>query len=110
MQNLTLLLSDTAFNHHRPTVIYITGWMMSPKAETSVQLIEAYLKYQNCNLIVLDWSDYSVGLYTAVMFRITKISHIVGKEVTKLFMKGMSDKKFHCVGHSFGGKLRNSSP
>lgn len=106
MQNLSLLLNDTAFNSHRLTVIYISGWMLSPKAETSVQLIEAYLKYQNCNLIVLDWSDYSVGLYTAVMFRISKISRIIGKEVAKLFMNGLSDEKFHCVGHSFGGKVK----
>lgn len=107
MQNLTRLLSDSAFTLHRPTVMYVSGWMLSPTADSSVQLIEAYLKYQDCNLLVLDWSDYSVGLYTPVMFRISKISRIVGRHMVKLFQKGLNDKNFHCVGHSFGGKIKN---
>lgn len=83
--------------------MYVSGWMMSPTGETSVQLIDAYLKYQDCNLLLLDWSDYSVGLYTVVMFRISTIARIVGKHLTKLFKYGLNDKMFHCVGHSFGG-------
>lgn len=103
MQNLTRLLSDGTFTLRKPTVMYVSGWMLSPTADTSVQLIDAYLKYQDCNLLLLDWSDYSVGLYTAVMFRISTISRIVGRHFTMLFKNGLSDKMFHCVGHSFGG-------
>jgi hypothetical protein len=82
--------------------------MLSPSGDTSVQLIDAYLKYQDYNLLVLDWSDYSVGLYTLVMFRIQAISRMVGRHLTKLFKNGLSDKMFHCVGHSFGGNKINS--
>lgn len=103
MQNLTRLLSDSAFTLRRPTVMYVSGWMLSPMGETSVQLIDAYLKYHDCNLLLLDWSDYSVGLYTPVMYRISNISRIVGKYLTKLFKFGLNEKMFHCVGHSFGG-------
>lgn len=104
MQNLTKLISDSNFNVKRPTVLFVSGWMMAPDSESSQQLIEAYLKYQNCNLIVLDWSDYSVGLYTVVLFRISSIARIVGGQITKLFANGVKQKRFHCVGHSFGGE------
>lgn len=103
MQNLTLLLTDNTFTLRKPTIMYVSGWMLSPSGETSVQLIDAYLKYQDCNLLLLDWSEYSVGLYTPVMFRISTIARIVGRHLTKLFGNGLNDKMFHCVGHSFGG-------
>lgn len=40
-------------------------------------------------------------LYVA-MLKISKISRIVGRAITKLFDQSMSDKRFHCIGHSFG--------
>lgn len=102
MQNLTQLLHEDKFNFKRPTTLIVTGWMMSPTAETTLLLVDGYIKYQNCNLILLDWSEYSVGLYSPVMYKISKISRSVGRHFVKLFREGLNDRNFHCVGHSFG--------
>lgn len=102
MQDVTQFLSHRSFRPQQPTVLFVSGWMMSPDAETSQLIIKAYLKRGDYNVLVLDWSDYSVGAYPTVMIRISKISRIFGKAVSKLFDKGLNIKSFHCVGHSFG--------
>lgn len=102
VQNMTQILSHQKFSLKRPTVLYISGWIQSPDAETSQLMIKAYLKRDDYNLLVLDWSDYSVGIYSAVMIRISNISRIFGRTLFKLFDKGLNAKSFHCVGHSFG--------
>lgn len=82
--------------------MYIFGWIQSPAAETSKLLIDAYIDRGDHNFMVLDWSDYSVGLYSPVLVKISQISRIMGRMLTKLFKKGLNDKHFHCIGHSFG--------
>ncbi|CRK97871.1 CLUMA_CG011246, isoform A, partial [Clunio marinus] len=96
------ILSHRSFNKNRPTVLYISGWFMNPKSENSQFLIKAYLKRGDYNLLVLDWGDYSVGFYDAVMIRISIIARIIGESFTELFDNGLNTKTFHCVGHSFG--------
>lgn len=78
------------------------GWFQAPFGDTSRQLIDAYIRRGDFNILVLDWSEYSVGLYTLVMYKMSKISRLMGRSLTKLYNKGLSDEKFHCVGHSFG--------
>lgn len=82
--------------------MYIFGWMQSSFSVESTLLINAYLKRADHNVIVLDWSDYSVRPLYVAMFKISKISRIVGRGITKLFDKSMGDRRFHCIGHSFG--------
>lgn len=102
MRDMTQLISHRNFNPKLPSVLYISGWMQSPDAETTELIINGYLKRRDHNLLILDWSDYSVGLYTSVMLRISKISRIFGRTMLKLFDKGLNIKTFHCLGHSFG--------
>lgn len=75
---------------------------MSPEAETTLLIVNAYLRHGDYNILVLDWSDYSVGTYNNVMIRMSKISRIYARTVSKLFDKGLNIKSFHCIGHSFG--------
>lgn len=90
------------FNKHRPTVLYVFGWMMSAHAETSQLVISGFLNRGDYNVLVLDWSDYSVGIYYQAMINISKISRLVGQSLKKFFDKGINANTFHCVGHSFG--------
>lgn len=99
---MTQLISHRNFNPKLPSVLYISGWMQSPDAETTELIINGYLKRRDHNLLILDWSDYSVGLYASVMLRISKISRIFGRTMLKLFDKGLNIKTFHCLGHSLG--------
>jgi pimeloyl-ACP methyl ester carboxylesterase len=99
---LTQILSHKRFVPKRQTLLYVSGWTQNPDAETSKLLINAYLNRGDYNVLVLDWGDYSVGTYGAVMIRISRISRIFGRAWLKLFDKGLNVKSFHCVGHSFG--------
>lgn len=83
-------------------MLYVFGWLQSLDAETTVHLMNAYLKLGGYNVLLLDWSEYNVGTYTATLLRMSKISRIVGEAMLNLFSHGMDAKKFHCVGHSFG--------
>lgn len=102
MRDATQIFDNKNFDANRPTMLYISGWIQSPDTETSQQLIQAYLKRGDYNVLVLDWGDYSVGLYSAVLIRMCRISRILGRTMLKLFDKGLNAKSFHCVGHSFG--------
>lgn len=102
LSNITQLLTNKYYDSERPTSMYIFGWLQSPMGDTTHQLIDAYIERGDYNFIVLDWSDYSTDLYTIVMLRMSKMSRIVGRVLTKLFKKGLNDETFHCIGHSFG--------
>jgi hypothetical protein len=101
-QNVTQILAHEKFDHKKPTVLYVFGWTRDPTESTSVLIINAYLRRGDYNILVLDWGDYTVGLYSFVMARMCKMSRIYGRVLTKLFEKGLNVKSFHCVGHSFG--------
>lgn len=109
LQHTKYSLNDVAtvtnhknFNKHHPTVLFVFGWMMSADAETSQLVISGFLNRGDYNVLVLDWSDYSVGIYYQAMINISKISRLVGQSLKKFFDKGINANTFHCVGHSFG--------
>lgn len=101
-ENVTQILSHEKFDSNKPTVLYVFGWTRAPNAETELMITNAYLKRGDYNFLLLDWSDYTVGLYSLVMARMCKISRIYGRVLMELFNKGLNAKSFHCVGHSFG--------
>jgi hypothetical protein len=76
--------------------------MQSPFSGFSKPLIDAYLKRADHNLIALDWKDYSNTPLITAMLQVSKIARIYGRAFLKLFQKGLNDRRFHCVGHSFG--------
>ena len=82
--------------------MFVFGWTQSPIGDTSRQLIDAYIERGDQNFLVLDWSDYSVGLYTPVLIKISQISRMMGRVLMRMFKKGFSAENFHCVGHSLG--------
>lgn len=99
---MTQILSHEKFDSNKPTVLYVFGWTRAPSAETTLLLTNAYLKRADHNILLLDWGDYTIGIYNAVMARMCRISRIYGRVLVKLFDKGLNAKSFHCVGHSFG--------
>jgi predicted alpha/beta-fold hydrolase len=86
--------------------MYVFGWTQGPTSGTSRAIIEAFIKRGDYNVLVLDWSAYTVDLYTVVMLKMSKLSRIMGRVFVKLFRKGLNDRTFHCVGHSFGKWLK----
>lgn len=99
---MTQILSSSNFDRRKSTVLYVFGWTRAPSDPTTLLITNEYLNRGDHNILLLDWSDYSVGLYDWVMARICRISRIYGRVLLKLFDKGLNVKSFHCVGHSFG--------
>lgn len=102
LSDVTQVVHHRDFKRFRPTVMFVFGWMMSPDADTSQLVIIGFLNRGDYNVLVLDWSDYSVGMYYQAMINISKISRLAGRSLKKLFDKGINANTFHCVGHSFG--------
>jgi Lipase len=99
---VTQILSHEKFDTRKPTVLFVFGWTRASNAPTTLLITNAYLKRGDYNILLLDWGDYTVGMYSLVQARMCKISRIYGRVLLKLFDKGLSAKSFHCVGHSFG--------
>lgn len=102
MSNFTQLLTNKKFDPNRITAMFVFGWSQSPVGDTSRQLIDAYIERGDQNFLVLDWSDYSVGLYMPVLIKISQISRMMGRVLMRMCKKGLKAENFHCVGHSFG--------
>lgn len=74
--------------------------MQSPFSDSTKFLVESYLKRSDHNVLVLDWSEYSVRPLNAAILNVSKIARIFGRIFIKLFKKGLRAESFHCAGHS----------
>lgn len=90
------------FDRSRPTTLYIFGWLQNINSDTESKLIDAYIKRGGFNFLVFDWSDYNVEWYSTVKTRVPFVGRVAGRAFLKLFNKGLNERTFHCVGHSFG--------
>lgn len=95
-------MTHNNFDNSRPTTLYIFGWLQNTKSDTESKLINAYVRRGGYNFLVLDWSAYNVAWYSVVKARVPAVGRVVGRIFLKLFNKGLNDRTFHCVGHSFG--------
>jgi pancreatic triacylglycerol lipase len=102
IENITQILTHKRFDVAKPTVMYVFGWTRDPGDTTTLSITDAYLRRGDYNVLVLDWSDYTVGFYSRVLVKMCQISRIYSRVLTRLFDKGLSAKSFHCLGHSFG--------
>lgn len=55
--------SHKSFNRSRKTVFYIHGFRESVASESCQTVVEAFLKRNSHNILVLDWSVYASGNY-----------------------------------------------
>lgn len=62
------------FDHTKPTVIFIHGWLQSPNLPAVQMLIEAYIDNGNYNLLILDWSQAArSGIITSIMSKVPEV-------------------------------------
>jgi hypothetical protein len=69
------LLRHEKFNFHRKTVFYIHGWIEKFDFGSIPRIVDAYIRRNDHNIVVVDWGDYSDGEYfLQVLPRVVKVS------------------------------------
>lgn len=108
-----LIVNDTEsvkksnFNSNNPTRVIVHGWQNSRTSPVNIVIRDAYLKKDNFNVIVVDWSEGASSINYAKSRNSIKY---VGYKVAKFieFMKinaGLSIEQLHLVGHSLGAHI-----
>lgn len=83
----------------------IVGWTDDFDSEGTQAVTSAYIKRNDHNIVVLDWGQFSFSILHVAVVRSSIFSKHAGKALMKLFQLGVDANKFHCVGHSIGGKV-----
>ncbi|XP_067142383.1 lipase member H-like isoform X2 [Centruroides vittatus] len=108
-QNLTFTncAGNTNYNPNKKTVIMLHGYQGNPNGEEIVFLKSAYLHYEDCNVIFVDWSIAAAASFFPDAIRNTLIT---GKYVAEQLenwkenCKEINFNKFHVIGFSLGGQ------
>ena len=61
--NTKQLLQHPDFHHDRDTMLYCYGYTEDYNADSTQLIVDAYLWRNDHNILVLQWSKYSVGNY-----------------------------------------------
>lgn len=94
------------FNPNLRTVIILDGYQGSPNAEHIIYLKTAFLYYENCNVIIVDWTKGASAFIFPFAMRNTLIEGKYIAEQLELW-KNYTDLDFrnvHIIGFSLGGQ------
>lgn len=100
------ILKNTKFDPLKKTVLYIHGYLEHLECESIQVIVEAYLKRQDHNILVLDWAENASGSYLIeAVPRSQRLATYVAKSLISLFNSGLPPTDFHLVGHSLGAQM-----
>lgn len=57
------MFAHPSFDKEKATVLYIHGYIEAPSDESVTVIVQSYLKRNDHNILVLDWSDLADGNY-----------------------------------------------
>lgn len=100
------ILRHPKFDANRKTVLYVHGYIESPASESIHVIVNAYLKRNDHNIIILDWSKLADGNYLLdAVPNAKELGPKISEVLLGLFNVGLKLDKFHLVGHSLGGQM-----
>lgn len=68
------LLRHEKFNFHRKTLFYFHGWVEKFDYGSIPRIVEAYIRRNEYNIVIVDWGPYSDGEYFMhVLPRVIKV-------------------------------------
>ncbi|XP_012538316.1 lipase member H [Monomorium pharaonis] len=95
----------TMLDKNKQTIFYIFGYLQNLEND-NVRLITKALCYgRTDNVILLDWSKYSKGLYMTVFQNAEKIGTLFAKSIQKLKESDLDVSKIYIIGHSLGAHI-----
>uniref|UniRef100_A0A6M2DX94 Putative pancreatic lipase-like enzyme n=1 Tax=Xenopsylla cheopis TaxID=163159 RepID=A0A6M2DX94_XENCH len=100
-------ITNSNYDPSKPTRLICHGWMTGPTADFNVKVREAYLKYGDYNVIVIDWFAGASALdYSLSRKRVpgvaNRIFYLIDLMVKNSLLK-LND--LHMVGHSLGAHV-----
>ncbi|KAK2587639.1 hypothetical protein KPH14_003762 [Odynerus spinipes] len=96
---------NSNFDFKRPTRVVTHGWMNSRNSEACTLIRDAYLKHDDYNVIVIDWSKISTRPYIFASSRVKMVGQYVAKMLDFLVEEGLDLSTTTMVGHSLGAHV-----
>ncbi|KAJ8672751.1 hypothetical protein QAD02_004011 [Eretmocerus hayati] len=104
--NNTEILYASHFNESRPTKLIIHGFSDTGKEAWIRGLVDAYLKYQDVNVIVLGWGVLAADPYPTAANNTKRVGEYLGTFLEFLCRESNLDlKDVHMCGHSLGSHV-----
>ncbi|XP_011878188.1 PREDICTED: pancreatic triacylglycerol lipase-like [Vollenhovia emeryi] len=98
-------LKNSNFDPTKPTRFVTHGWMNSRDSVACTLVRDAYLQYDNYNVIVVDWSSISIRPYIWASRRVMLVGRFVATMINFLVKHGMDSSQTVLVGHSLGAHV-----
>ncbi|XP_072747044.1 pancreatic triacylglycerol lipase-like [Anoplolepis gracilipes] len=99
------VLKNSNFDPTKPTRFITHGWMNSRNSPACYLSRDAYVKSEDCNVIVIDWSKISIRPYIWASQRVGIVGQFVSTMIDFLEEQGMDLSKTLLVGHSLGAHI-----
>ncbi|KZC09780.1 Pancreatic triacylglycerol lipase [Dufourea novaeangliae] len=109
--NDTAGLAGSSFNPSRITKIITHGWKSSAMSAGLVDLKEAYLNYDDYNVIMIDWQPLAAStFYLGPMRNTEKVGKTAAEFIDFLVAEtGLKTENVHFLGHSLGAHVAGNT-
>ncbi|KAK4887579.1 hypothetical protein RN001_003850 [Aquatica leii] len=99
-------IEPSKVNTEKKIIILIHGYISKAQNHELLDIKNAYLEKYDCNVIMVDWSEYAWTSYPSVVCILPKIANLLGNFLCTLSkQKQYKLKNIHLVGHSLGAQM-----
>ncbi|XP_015587902.1 pancreatic triacylglycerol lipase [Cephus cinctus] len=103
-------LAQSQFSASRPTRIVTHGWKSSKDSDACTVIVDAFLKKDEYNVIVVDWSNTASQLYLVAANSVERVANRVARFINFLQSAGnLKTTDLKVIGHSLGGHIAGLS-
>ncbi|XP_025831006.1 lipase member H-like [Agrilus planipennis] len=104
LSNMTEVLGE--IDNSKPLKLITHGWLSNGHTKTCQLIKNSYLKKDDMNVIVMDWSEISDTVwYYKPLSKTKDVASYYSKIVEKIVANGMDPKHIHLIGHSLGAHV-----
>lgn len=104
--NLDTPIELTPYDHKKETKLIVHGWMASGKSDMCLLIKDEYLKFNDYNVIIVDWSAIARNmLYPIPMYNTKNVGKYIAKFIDFLIEHGSNPDNIHVIGHSLGAHV-----
>ncbi|KAL1464551.1 hypothetical protein WDU94_004184, partial [Cyamophila willieti] len=99
-------LRNSHMNRDLTTVFYIHGFTEQATGESGTGIKDAYLRRDDFNIILVDWSSLSAfPWYTNAASNTKIVGHFIANFIRFLVSKGYPLERMHVIGFSLGAEI-----
>lgn len=99
-------LEKTDFSTAKDSIFLVHGWHSNAMSAVNTDVTKSFLKVQDVNIFVVDWSNIAKEFYTIAQANVEPVGQIVGGLVQNLVdTVGLSLDKTAIIGHSLGAHV-----